>query len=368
VIANTRSISRREFAKTSLAASLAGLGAGLLLTGSRLTSPARAAERKPKIVVEWTRKIYSSAGEKRQYNSFTNMAFWKGRYYVVFRQAVHHGVSESGTMLLQSDDLKKWTAKEIVNTEYDDRDPKLMATDGRLFVYSDAYMPGAVDQMMLTYTDDGDTWSMPRKIYKESWQLWKPKPHKRAYYVAADCFTCGRKSELLKSTDGINWESIGLITDKNIPTETAITFLPDDRILAVIRQNIAGHPPGFAIAEPPYTDWKLSSGKGHFSGPAIDVVGDTVIVASRTLLEDWNLPSEAGLDHQRTALYTFNVESMSLELQAILPTETGGDSSYPGIQPIGKDRALVCWYDGSTDWHHPSPSNIWLAEIRVQQS
>jgi len=358
--ADNRTFSRREFAKTNLAV-LAGVGSGSLLTGQ-----SRGSEQKPKIIVESARKIFSSAGEKRQYNSFTNMAVWKGRYYVVFRQALHHGVSESGIMLLQSDDLKKWTVKEVINTEHDDRDPKLLATADRLFVYSDAFMPGAVDQMMLTFTDDGRTWSEPQKIYKPSWQLWKPKQHKGAYYVAADCFTCGRKSELLKSTDGIDWEPIGLITDKNVPTETAITFLPDDRILAVIRQNIDGHPPGFAIAEPPYTDWTLSGGKGHFSGPAIDMVGDTVVVASRTLLEDWNLPPEPGLEHQRTALYTFNLESMSLELQAVLPTDTGGDSSYPGIQPIGDDRALVCWHDGSTTWHHPSPSNIWLAEIRVE--
>ena len=351
----TNFLSRRDFTRASLVATLPGVG-----------RQACGNKKKPKIVVESSRKIFSSAGEKRQYNSFTNMAVWKGRYYVVFRQAIHHGPSESGIMLLESDDLKKWTVKELINTEHDDRDPKILATDDRLFVYSDAYMPGGVDQIMLSHTDDGTAWSEPQKIYKEAWQLWKPKQHKGAYYVAADCLTCGHKSELLKSTDAIQWKPIGLITDKNLPTETAITFLPDDRILAVIRQNVAGHPPGFAIAKPPYTDWKLTSGKGHFSGPAIDVVGGNVVVASRTLLEDWNLPQEPGLEHQRTVLYTFNFEAMSLELQAILPTETGGDSSYPGIQPIAENRALVCWHDGSTTWHQPSPSNIWLAEIRVQ--
>ncbi len=354
-------VSRRGFGRTGLAAACSVVGAG-----SMMTSPVQASDQQPKIIVESTRKIFSSVGEERQYNSFTNMAVWKGRYYVVFRQAVHHGVSESGIMLLESGDLKSWTAREIINTEYDDRDPKILATDERLFVYSDAFMPGSVDQMMLTWTDDGSTWSSPQKIHEQGWQLWKPKQHKGAFYVAADCVTCGHKSKLLKSADGIHWESVALITAENNPTETAITFLPDDRLLAVVRQNIDGHPPGFAIAEPPYTDWTLSSGKGHFSGPAIDVVGDTVIVASRTLLEDWNLPQEPGLEHQRTALYTFDLNSMSLELQAILPTETGGDSSYPGIQPIGNDRALICWHDGSTTWHHPSPSNIWLAEIRVQ--
>ena len=354
-------LSRRDFARTGVTAALTSVGGSFLLTRS-----VSGDEGKPKIVVERTTKIFSSVGEKRQYNSFTNIATWKGRYYVVFRQAVHHGPSDSGIMLLESADLKEWSVREIINTEHDDRDPKILATDDRLFVYGDAYMTGGVDQTMLTYTDDGTTWSEPQKVYKEAWQLWKPKRHNGAFYVAADCLTCGKKAELLKSTDAIHWESVSLITDQNQPTETAMTFLPDDRILAVIRQNIAGHPPGFAIAEPPYTNWKLSSGSGHFSGPAIDMVGETIVVAARTLLENWNRPPEPGLDHQRTGLYTFNLDTMSLEQQALLPTEAGGDSSYPGIQPLSDNRALVCWYDGSTTWDHPSPSNIWLAEIRVE--
>lgn len=353
-------ISRRDFAKTSMA-TVASLGLGMGTAGL-----ARGDETQPRLVVKNARKIFSSVGEKRQYNSFTNMAYWKGRYFIVFRQAVKHGPSESGIMLIESEDLKNWSAREIINTEFDDRDPKLFATRDRLFVHSDAFMPGAVDQMMLTYTDNGKSWSKPQKFYKEGWQLWKPKEHKGVYYAPADCLTCGFEVELLQSTDGIEWRSVSTITKTNKPTETAITFLPDGRCLAVIRQNVSGHPIGFAIAEPPYSNWELSSGKGHFSGPAIDMVGETIVVAGRTLRESWNLPQEPGLEHQRTALFTVDLESMSLKLQAMLPTETGGDSSYPGIQPMGDDRALVCWYDGSTDWDHPNPSNIWLAEIEVK--
>lgn len=353
-----RRLSRRRFT-----GQLAGISTAGLLS-SRLT----ASETKPDLTVEWTRRIYSTAGEPKQYNSFTNMAKWKGRYYVVFRQAVHHGVSDSAIMLLESDDLKTWSVRELINTEHDDRDPKILASNDRLFVYSDTLLPDNQDEMMLTWTDDGSSWSRPEKIYQTGWQLWKPKWHDGAFYVAADCVRCGHRSELLRSADGIHWESVSLISSRNLPTETAITFLPDNRLLAVIRQNIEGHPPGFAIADPPYTNWALSSGQGHFSGPAVDVIGETVVVASRTVLEDWGLPMEPGLEHQRTALYTFDLANMSLQLQTMLPTETGGDSSYPGIQPIGNDRALVSWYDGSTTWHHPSVSNIWLAQVRLSHT
>ena len=90
-----------------------------------------------------------------------------------------------------------------------------------------------------------------------------------------------------------------------------------------------------------------------------------MVVASRTLLPDWGLKSEPPLGPQRTVLYTLNPQTLRLELQAILPTEQGGDSSYPGILPIGDGEALVCWHDGSRKYAAPNPSNIWLARIRI---
>ena len=39
-------------------------------------------------------------------------------------------------MLLGSPDLRTWTPSVMKDSEYDDRDPKLLATEERLYVFS----------------------------------------------------------------------------------------------------------------------------------------------------------------------------------------------------------------------------------------
>ena len=185
------------------------------------------------------------------------------------------------------------------------------------------------------------------------------------YYVAADI---SGRAELLKSTDGINWQFVSVISDRYNTTETSLVFLPDNRLLALSRQNKSpgSHWPGFSISSPPYTSWDYTLGnEAYFGGPAAELIGDTIVVASRTYLGNWGLPQEPPRENQRTALYRFNLKTMRLELQAMLPSKQGGDSSYPGILRLGNDRAIMCWYDGAIDCENPNPSEIWLAHIKI---
>jgi len=206
--------------------------------------------------------------------------------------------------------------------------------------------------------------------YKRGFSLWKPKFHDGTYYCAADNLN---SVHLIKSTDGMNWEYVSTITTQYKPSETALTFLKDGTLLAFSRLNDKGTlgdtRAGFSKSSPPYSSWEFKlGGTQHFSGPAAELVGNTVLVSSRTLLSSWGLspnPKVPGDGGQRTALYIFDVDTMSLSSPVMLPTETGGDSSYPGILPTGNNRALVCWYDGSRNYGSPSPSNIWLAQTRI---
>jgi len=366
----TQRESRRQFMKVGMATGVSALGLVRIeaaeAEGQR--KKLRATQVGRKIVVERSEKIYTTVGKRQQYNAFTNMDFWNGKYYVVFRQGVTHGGGDfSGRIVvLESTDLENWGDSVAMDQpSKDDRDPKLFSTPQRLCLYATTRGRGGVENTVVSFTEDGIKWSTPQQTYEDGYSFWKPKAHKGLYYAAADI---SGRAELLKSTDGINWQLVSIISDNYATTETSLVFLEDNRLLALSRQNSSpgGHWPGFSISSPPYTSWDYVLGNHtHFSGPAAALVGDTIVVASRTILPDWGLPSEQGLDDQRTALYTFNLKTMRLELEAMLPTETGGDSSYPGILPTGKDCAVVCWHDGSTTWHEPSPSNIWLAHIRV---
>lgn len=352
---------------------LSNIGCAEAVSMAKLKTPDNN-KAKGNIVIESTKKIYTSEGKERQYNHTTNMDFWHGKYYVVFRQAIHHMGSQNGRIvLLESSDLENWTSSILFDLPGDDRDPKLFSTPDRLFVYATT---NVADFTVVTYTDNGTKWNKPKKVPgMDGFSFWKPKVQNGVYYCAADNLS---KSYLLKSTDGINWQRVSVITNQNVPSETAIVYLEDGRCIAFMRQNVEMTLPGFAIAGPPYTSWDYKfdrTGPVLFSGHAAERFGDTIVVASRAMLGKkpgyWDYPLDPTFSPadtgQRTVLYTFDVETMSLKLKPenILPTERGGDSSYVGIVSTGPDTAVLCWHDGHVIYHQPNPSDIWMARIKI---
>ena len=157
------------------------------------------------------------------------------------------------------------------------------------------------------------------------------------------------------------------------PTETDILILEDGRCLALIRLNgvkTSTHPnnaiAGFCIAEPPFTSWDFTLGHAiRFSGQAVERFGDTIVVAARSELGKdpgyWDLPLEPYTWRQRTALYTFNLETMRLELHALLPSDHGLDTSYCGLLKTREDTALLTWYNGNVN----TKSDVYLAHLRI---
>ena len=367
--------SRRRFLKTGLAttAGVVGLAKVGCSQAPAVERPIVNTEKKKKIIIEKTKKIYSSpAGAPLRYNSFTNMDFWHGKYYIVFRQAVRHTPSTCKLILLESTDLENWTETVVLDRpSIDDRDAKLLSTTQRLILYT---VPYPIDSEVM-YTEDGVNWSSPVDVYTDSSgdNFWKPKFYNGYFYVPCDYNN--DRVDLLKSSDGLSWQYAGTIMSGgayplNRPTETAIVFLADGRCLALIRLNGMSPSdggstlPGFFISSPPYTSWEFTLGSAvRFSGHAVERFGDIIFVTARAELGTdpgfWNIPGEpAG---QRTVMYTFNLKTMRLEYHAVLPTEHYWDNSYCGLLPTGKDTALVSWYDGNVN----SESNIWLAHIRI---
>lgn len=367
--------SRRQFIGNGIVAGAGALGVAIIsgkrgvADDERRTEPGSGIKR---VILESADRIYTSRGKELQYNSFTDIDVWRGKYYVVFRQAVKHHPSRSRLVLLESTDLKKWDEKVVLDRpELDDRDPKLLSTPDRLILYT---TPFPHDTEVL-YTEDGTHWSEPADAYSDDVgdQCWRPKAWMGSYYMACDYDN--DRVDLLKSDDGLSWRYASTIMrgSKYAPTETAITFLKDGRCLAVTRGNTNSTcDPVFSIANPPYTSWSYGHGDKHFSGPAVERIGDSVIVVSRTVIGpekgQWDFPRDPEIpddDGQRTAVHRFDVETMSLGPPILLPTETSGDSSYPGILPIGEGRALISWHYGNRHWGTPGPNDIWLAQIRI---
>ena len=335
-----------------------------------------------KVHIEKVETIYSDG----RHNAFTSICRWRGKYCIAFRSALSHAspsdigwedkALQGGCIkLLESVDLQSWSASTVIDTKYDDRDAKLLATDTRLLVYATTIGKGGRQQTWMSYTEDGAHWRAPVKAYASDYAFWQPKEHGGAYYVAADIDDSPTGTEvaergrvdLLRSTDGIDWQRVSTITAGNCCTETDLVFLRDGRGLAVVRQNL------LALAEAPYTTWKehridpkdLRLG---FPGPAAVQLGEVVIIVCRALCDDSVDLGKVPAPDCVTRIYTLDVESMELIGQADLPARWNGDLSYAGILRQGEDRLVVSSYDGEKyEGGVFKRSDIMLASIRVDR-
>jgi len=332
-----------------------------------------------KLALEYVDTIFSDG----RHNAFTSICRWRDKYYVAFRSSSTHaspgdkgwkgsGLRGGHVKLLESADLKNWKALTIIDTERDDRDPKLLATEERLLAYATSIGEDGNQQAFVSWTEDGVHWRPPREVYERDYGFWQPKEHEGMYYVAADIddspsdtATADRgRVELLRSSDGIHWQAASTITEGNCCTETELVFLQDGRVLAIVRQNL------LAFARPPYVAWedhKLDLRLG-MPGPTAVQVGHDVLIVCRALCEEGKGLTDS-LPDCVPAIYVLNLRSMRLTRRMDLPTRWAGDVSYAGILLQGENRMLISYYDGGKyQVGVPKRSDIRLAAVRIQSS
>lgn len=161
--------SRRDFMKKGALTTAGILG----LSEIDVAKAAATAKNKPyvakkkKNIVEKAKKIYSSPADvKEKYCGWTDITFWKGKYYVIFsRKNRHHPdpVDGPGLIVISSSDLKNWSEQQLADfsklekgiIKGDDRDSKIFATPDRLFAFN---VPFPFDTYVC-YTEDGKNWS-----------------------------------------------------------------------------------------------------------------------------------------------------------------------------------------------------------------
>ena len=373
---------RRSFLKSGL---LAAAGTWNLVSGKAGVSKSGRAEKSelaidpdPEILFERVEKIVSDG----RWNGRPSVVFWKGRYWLSFSSAVKHIDLDSRISMMRSNgpEPKGWSKPTIVldTQELCDVECHLLATADRLFAYvvQEELVPGAGDSRpagtLVVYTEDGESWSEPRPAYDPPWSLWKPKTTRGIHYVAADIPGENPRLDLLESRDGLRWNKVSTILEGEY-TETALLFLPDDSLLAFTRQ---GPGPSISLARPPYTQWKVYDGP-KMGGPDAVLVGNTILVTGRSYNyvypDDQLIGTDPKKSIQRTALWTFDMDRMQVKWKMNMPTQHGGDVSYPHFLALDDRRVLMLWYDGegyltADDVRKVQKSDIFLAVLRVQSS
>ncbi len=286
-----------------------------------------------------------------KHNAFTAMVRWKNAYWLAFRKADSHGYHEADIVLLRSPDGEAWTEARTFNFLVDDRDPQMLATDGRLFLYAPC-LTGAKCTSFVTYTDDGEKWSEPKPVYEPRTIFWKPTRLDGKFYATAHVKAEGqdggsiRAVDLITSDDGLAWKKVSTIRKGNWESETTILFTPQKKAVAFLRQKYSV--PGFILeADAPYETWTSRPAGTHLSGHCVVTFGGTTYLFSRTM----------DGSKQGTMIYTF--DDGKLVPWCELPS--GGDSSYPAAVQVG-DHMLVSYYAS-----HEGNASIYLAKVPLRK-
>jgi hypothetical protein len=331
------------------------LVAVLLLLGFWYLRPNRA-QVHPGVIIDTWAITNDSA-----HNSNTDMIAWNGAFYLAYVSSPYHfGNDDSVMHVVRSfDQGHTWEQVSTYNPPGEDiRDPKFAAINDKLFLYALKNTSFVAEPYISVYavSEDGITWTDFETVPGlDGWLFWRPKTQDGlTFYNAAYWYEHGQ-SILIKSTDGINWETISTIHQGGRNDETEIEFLPDGRLLATARleygeatDGIFGDVKGstlITVSEPPYQEWSqgVQSLVTRLDGPYLFTYHDRIYAAGRfqpDLSKSGPLTAEgSALARKRTAL--FEVHENGLAYLTDLPSD--GDTSYVGLVMDG-DVAHLTYY------------------------
>jgi len=292
-----------------------------------------------------------------KHNAFTALVHWKEAYWLAFRKATDHNSADGDIVVLRSTDAETWTEVLRLNAVPDDRDPQMLATDKRLFLYD----PGMTGRDLATYvvhTDDGLVWSKPEIVYEPRYILWKPLAVGDKFYAGAHLKSDGgkeRECRLISSTDGLKWSTVSRIRAGNWESETTPYFPAPDRAVAFLRQKYGSPESAILESTAPFEKWSTRPAGVHLSGHSVHTINGVTYVLSRT-----RQGSTMG-----TMVYVFDTQPMSerSSLGKLIPyceIPSGGDCSYPEAVQIGSEM-LVSYYSS-----HEGSTNVYTCRIPLK--
>jgi hypothetical protein len=298
--------------------------------------------------------------EDGRHNAFTSMVKWRDRYWVTFRNGTHHRSHDGRVLVMSSADLEHWSKPVVaIDTPADDRDPKLVVWQDRLFVATNSVTRAFDDETHLdgkihttdmhtsmSVTADGVVWETPWIATEPFHFIWWMRAHKGCLYAterkAKQVVEDGVQkndyySAFLQSADGRSWQRISMISTERMASEVAFDFLADGRAVGFVRHDL-DHYPEIKVAEPPYTAWETVIDfpfKGN--GPSLDRLGDTLVISARAFFEDPAtplLPPELAPRRRGLLIMTVDLEGRRLIPQLMLPHITG---------PLAPDDPASAW-------------------------
>ena len=323
------------------------------------------------------------------HNSNTDMLEWRGLFYLAYVSSPFHFGSDKSVLHVKTsnDQGHTWNSVDTFNPSGEDiRDPKFAVIGNRLFLYALKNTSFVAEPYITvySYTEDGIAWSQFEVVPNlDGWLFWRPKSTDGVtFYNSAYWYQHG-KAVLLKSTDGINWQTISTIHSGGHNDETEIQFLPDERLLATARleydswgDGMFGQPLGstlITVSEAPYTTWTdlLESKVTRLDGPYLFTYHNRIFAVGRyqpDLGRSGPFTDQGSiLSRKRTSLFEVRLDGLAYLTD--LPSD--GDTSYSGLILDG-DTAYISYYTSPVDHDYAwilgmlSPSQVRMAKVNLK--
>lgn len=319
--------------------------------------------------IDWVVTAYSDGA----HNAFTDLAHFKGMYYLAFRHGATHASLDGEVRVMRSADLKSWEPCGTVDTAGDDRDAKLLAVGDTLYLYFGTWdivhMPGSATpdrasvRSYFATTQDGTTWSKVQGVYEPGFWLWRIRHHDGALYSVA--YTAvrpkqeSRESRMARSADGLNWETVSVVTTERLAGEADILWRPDGQVWVLTRTGDAAGDAEWLVSDASMKAW-IGKGTGTpVHAPVFATWKDRVFVAGR--------------DYQKSGSTAKLWEFKAGVCEEVVTLPSKGDTSYPGllVDPA-TDNAdapsfFITWYsqhDAKPDEKHRA--DIYAARVTVR--
>ncbi len=282
------------------------------------------------------------------HNAFTDLAWFKGRWYCAFREGPAP-IGAGTVRVLTSADGANWLSSASFSLPNSDlRDPKLSETPGGSLRLSAAAAANGGSQTMAWFTGDGRTWGEPLPIGDHDFWLWRITwQQNRAYSLG---YSTGSNPflRLYTSPDGFNFQTLAPdLLHSGAPTQSSLVFLSDNTALCLLRRDEGSAHALLGRARPPYRDWTWRDAGVQLASPDMLLLPDGRIVAAAQFSEG----------RTRTALCWVDPDKATLTEFRVLPS--GGDTGYPGL--AFHDGLLWVSYYSS----HEGKAAIYIATVKL---
>ena len=298
--------------------------------------------------------------------AFTSLVKFEDKYYCTFREGYSHVFDEQGNAegrirVLASKDGNDWKPVHEVGLEgIDCRDPKLCVTpDGKLMLlfggslYRDRNLVS--QQGYVVFSKDGRRYTEPEAISlspatgNDTDWMWRVTWNgDTGYGVSYGSGSEGRSLVLYSTKDGVGYEKVREFDPEGFANETTLRFLPDGRMLMMVRRDGSDRMGRWGVSEPPYTDWNIKPMPLQLGGQDFLVLEDgTVLAGTRSYLIG---------GHCKTVILRGTLEG---DFQEVFTLSSDGDTSYPGLLVVG-DELWVSYY---STVGVPGKAAIFLAKI-----